>query len=309
MRIIESENAYDAKLLTSEFLTMKRQQGVTKPCLDQHRYALIHLHKGIDKAPEMADVYRCLPPTMGSGYYNKRLTTYRQYFTFCKRLGRTLNWSISDIHYKKKKYHIVNHENCEVQTLLQSFNQKTFAGLRDYVLTMFILDTGTRPSEVVRILPEDINYTERECTLRAEITKTHEERIVPISTKVLMLIRKLLHYHLPEWGKTTVFCNDWGKELKTTGYRNRCKQVCDRNQIHITPYELRHIFATNYIRNGGDPFTLQKILGHASLNTTRIYVNLNTKDLHLMHEKANVISQFSFTKNHFIGRKNTKQNL
>ena len=104
----------------------------------------------------------------------------------------------------------------------------------------------------------------------SEITKTHEERIVPLSLKVVDLIRKLLYYHSQEWTKATIFCTDLGKVMTTSAFRGRMKGVCIKQGIDITPYELRHIFATNFIRNGGDAFTLKTILGHTSISTTQI---------------------------------------
>ena len=37
---------------------------------------------------------------------------------------------------------------------------------------------------------------------------------------------------------------------------------------------LRHSFASNFIKAGGDPFVLKSMLGHSSLNTTSIYVHM-----------------------------------
>ena len=43
---------------------------------------------------------------------------------------------------------------------------------------------------------------------------------------------------------------------------------------NITFHSLRHSFATNFIKAGGDPFVLKSMLGHSSLNTTSIYVHM-----------------------------------
>jgi integrase/recombinase XerD len=57
-------------------------------------------------------------------------------------------------------------------------------------------------------------------------------------------------------------------------------------------HALRHTFAVNFIRDGGDVFSLQRILGHASLEMTKRYVNLQTEDLKLKHLKhATLLSQ------------------
>ena len=39
-------------------------------------------------------------------------------------------------------------------------------------------------------------------------------------------------------------------------------------------HSLRHSFASNFIKNGGDPFVLKSMLGHTSLNTTNIYIHM-----------------------------------
>ena len=43
---------------------------------------------------------------------------------------------------------------------------------------------------------------------------------------------------------------------------------------NITFHSLRHSFATNFIKQGGDPFVLKSMMGHSSLNTTSIYIHM-----------------------------------
>lgn len=74
---------------------------------------------------------------------------------------------------------------------------------------------------------------------------------------------------------------DFGKLLK------RLQIDGVRRKIHA----LRHTFAVNYIRNGGDVFRLQRILGHTTLEMTRRYVNRQTEDLQAVHNKLSLLSQ------------------
>jgi len=58
----------------------------------------------------------------------------------------------------------------------------------------------------------------------------------------------------------------------------------------VHPHLLRHAFATQYIMNGGDPFSLQKILGRSDI-TTMIYANLAGVGLRGAHAKASSVGR------------------
>ena len=55
--------------------------------------------------------------------------------------------------------------------------------------------------------------------------------------------------------------------------------------VRVSPHTMRHTFATQYILNGGDAFSLQKILGHSTLDMVKIYVGLANRDVTLLHRK------------------------
>jgi integrase/recombinase XerD len=56
-----------------------------------------------------------------------------------------------------------------------------------------------------------------------------------------------------------------------------------------SPDSCRHTFAKNYLLNGGDNFSLQKILGHSSLASVRIYLNLFASDIKMQHRQFSLV--------------------
>ncbi|RNB87208.1 hypothetical protein EDM56_16150 [Brevibacillus fluminis] len=55
--------------------------------------------------------------------------------------------------------------------------------------------------------------------------------------------------------------------------------------VRVSPHTLRHKFAKFYVLNGGDSFTLQKLLGHQDMTMVRRYIQMNDLDLQRQHEK------------------------
>lgn len=292
MRGIRLNNTftYKPEEMIKEFLSLQEQKGVVKTTLRSHRYALNDLHMNCTGIPNETQLRRCLPPTMNNAYYNKRLSTYKQFFDMLISFGHIQNNPTENWSYRKISFNVKNYEECNIKKFLSGIDTSTFAGLRDYTMCLFIIDTGIRPSEVVQIRKEDV--ANGQVHLKGEITKTRVPRTVPVSNYIITMIQRLHSYEPQEWNNKYLFCNSEGGKLKTLSFRHNIHKVALKTGINLTPYDFRHIFATTYIRNGGDAFTLQRIMGHSKPSMTMIYVNLNGDDLNVAHKKVNVIGNF-----------------
>ena len=291
LRLTE-QNKYNAEEMMNEFLLLQEQKRVVKTTLRSHKYALIELHKGCKGMPTETDIRRCLPPKISNAYYNKKLSTYKQFFDMLIDFGQTQFNPAEKWNYKRISFNIKNYDECNIKKFLNEIDKSTFAGLRDYVMCLFIIDTGIRPSEVVQLRKDDIDFVGRQVHLRSEITKTRTARIVPMSNYIIAELRKLFHYELESWANKFVFCTSEGKQLSTLSFRHNLHKVALKSGVELTPYDFRHIFATTYIRNGGDAFTLQRIMGHTKPSMTMVYVNLDGTDLSVAHKKVNVLGNF-----------------
>lgn len=281
---------YIASDMISEFLMLQQQKGVTENTLRLHKHSLVALHRGCTGVPDEIQLRKCLPPSMGNAYYNKRLSSYRQFFKMLKDFGQTQIDPTENFHYRKTTFNLKNYDECKVIKFLQAIDTTTFAGLRDYTMCLFIIDTGVRPSEIVQIKKDDISNGT--VSLSGKITKTRTPRTVPISNYIMQKVRYLHSYEMEEWHNEYVFCTSEGKQLTTMALRHNLHKVALKCGITYTPYDFRHIFATTYIRNGGDAFTLQRILGHTKTNMTMTYVNLTATDLSVSHNRVNVLGNF-----------------
>ena len=100
-----------------------------------------------------------------------------------------------------------------LKELLNAPDKKSYAGFRDYCLILFMLDTGIRPGEALKLKKEDFNLASFEVTIPDNVAKTRRKRTLPLSPVVAKEIKKLLFLQPLEWRDTTVFCGFEGKEL------------------------------------------------------------------------------------------------
>ena len=66
----------------------------------------------------------------------------------------------------------------------------------------------------------------------------------------------------------------------------RVEEAAGVNGKRLWPHTMRHAAAEDFLRNGGDAFALQTLLGHTTLTVTRMYVDLVAKDLAEAHRRA-----------------------
>lgn len=111
--------------------------------------------------------------------------------------------------------------------------------------------------------------------------KGKKERAVYMSASVYKALFKYRHRWRPEVTFNYFFVHEDGRPLSRFYFEHRMQGYVKKAGIatRCTPHILRYSFAIQFLRNGGDPFTLQKILGHATLDMTRGYVQIASSDI------------------------------
>ena len=288
--------------VAEDFLRFKKAEGVTNYTLTSFRSAYRQFfadYKGtLREEVKLRRAVILFLADKKAGYYNKLLQALRQLFNYCMLDKLCKEDPTEGIRYKRESSRIVDHSDKAIKTLLSLPDCSTFAGLRNYTFMLTMLDTGIRPNELVQIKMTDINLEECQLIVREEYSKTRTMRLLPISLMVAQNIRKLILARHSDWANDIpIFCSFSGNNLSSHNFQEQFKNYSEQLGIHITPYHLRHVFALMFIRNGGSPFALQKILGHTKLDRTLTYVNLAESDIKENHTKASPLKTLFQKKN------------
>lgn len=181
----------------------------------------------------------------------------------------------------------------EIQRLLSVPNVEEYAQFRDLVAIYLTLDTGIRTSELFSLEFSDVDFKSRAIYLPGGKTKNRKPRVLPLSNQVIRLLMELITEVRANFETTYVFTSNFGEKYNPTSFRKRIHTYKTKAGIDkpLSAHSLRHQFCRDYILNGGDLFTLQRIAGHADITTTRKYIQFTTDDLKRQHENFSPISR------------------
>lgn len=215
---------------------------------------------------------------------NIRLRAIRTFFNYLKDMGY-IEGKVKVKLLKQDKTIIKTFTAEQVVKLVakpKNINDLSFAQYRDYVMINFLLGTGVRLATFVAIKIGDVDFINNEIRLRH--TKNRDQYIIPLSLSLGKILQEYLKIRGGE-PQDSLFCNSYGEPLKKRTIQDRIKFYCQERlgkealSYRCSPHDFRHTFAVMYIRNGGDLLSLQKLLGHNTLEMTRRYVNLLNDDI------------------------------
>ncbi|OPX86665.1 MAG: Tyrosine recombinase XerD [Pelotomaculum sp. PtaB.Bin104] len=179
----------------------------------------------------------------------------------------------------------------QLQELLAAPDKTRFVGLRDYTIMLLLLDTGVRLSELVGIKLADIKMADNEVIITEG--KGGKNRRVFVSPKTKETLKKYLRVRGDIPGNPYLFVSAEDQPMKRRNVQERLTIYGRQTRlegVRVSPHTFRHTFAKMYIMRGGDPFSLQALLGHSTLDMVRHYVNLWGSDLQKMHRQFSPVA-------------------
>ena len=168
--------------------------------------------------------------------------------------------------------------------------EKLFAaisGPRDRTMFLLMLRCGLRVGEVRNLSLNDL-YLDSVFGSLPRLWlhgKGSRQRVIYLSAQPLAALRVWLDIR-PLVKDNAVFLNRFGKRLTVTGIQKRLMKYCQVAGIWVTCHQLRHTFG-RYMSEAHVPVTtIQKLLGHASLQTTEIYLHISDSQVQEDYQAA-----------------------
>lgn len=151
-------------------------------------------------------------------------------------------------------------------------------GARDKAILLTLLDCGLRASECCALTLAD--FDAERGRLRIRKGKGNKERFVFLGDRARKAIwRYLLKREGAQPGEPLFMSLERG-HLTRDRLGKLVRSIAKRADVaHAHPHRFRHTFAIMFLRNGGNVFELQRLLGHETLATVQIYARLAESDL------------------------------
>lgn len=203
---------------------------------------------------------------------NRQMTIIRHFFTKCVEWGYIKESPALQVKKLKEAAPEIAVFTEDEAELLMTCGRPEMRGLY-----RFLYETGARPVEACKLVWSDVNLREQTVRLHCWKNSKNGVRIIPISHE----LRAELSRHKLATGGRFIFTNVPGRAMRPD---YACSVFAkDRRDLGLRKglklYSLRHKFATDLVAQNVNSFTIQKLMGHAKIETTQKYVHVQMNEM------------------------------
>jgi integrase/recombinase XerD len=197
-------------------------------------------------------------------------------------LGRPAS-ALSRIRVKEEKRTIVPLSVDEVARFWASFRTS-----RDLAIVGLMLLQGLRSREVLALNREDVSFSEAQIRVRGKGGKT---RFLPLAPESVQLLDHYLRLERPDVATPPLFVSlkggARGQRMTPAGLRSLFRYHRRTTGVKkANPHRFRHTFATDMVRAGVSLPALMRLMGHANIQTTLVYVEVTPLDVYQQYARA-----------------------
>lgn len=181
---------------------------------------------------------------------------------------------------------------CDTSGVVEKRGKKSYAmkrptATRDRAILRLLLDTGIRVGELCRLRVMDLDFDSGTLAVLPHRKGKTRARIIPVGDSA----RQEAWLYLAGRGKTgeraPLFTVERERPISRARVGGIVSYLGERAGVpRAGPHRFRHTFAIEYLRGGGDVFTLQYILGHANMDMVRRYLRIANMDIEIAHHRS-----------------------
>lgn len=219
---------------------------------------------------------------------NARLAALHAFFRYVASEEPTVMGvcqQICAIPVKKTSHKTIEYlEDEEICVILNSIDQNSRHGMRDYALILFLYNTGARVGEAVNLKIDDVRF---EAPSQVKLLgKGKKERATPLWPETVAALQNYLNNRKPTVPLIPyVFLNARSQHITRYGIRDIIRRYAAKasgdcpslKTKKVSPHTLRHTTAMHLLQSGNEITVVKDWMGHANVNTTHGYVESDMK--------------------------------
>ena len=209
----------------------------------------------------------------------RKISSINQYIDWFNLDNKEYQIVIEKVSLKKGSYLPETISVSDINRLINIYDHTNYMNSRNLTLIDFMYSTACRVSELCDVRVSDLDFEEDFVKL---FGKGSKQRIVPIGTELKINLSKYLKFRDElNTQEPYLFLSKNMNQLDRSAIFRLIKKsaTLSDNALSIHPHTLRHSAATHMLEAGCDLRTLQELLGHTSVSTTKIYTKLTKEFL------------------------------
>ncbi len=222
---------------------------------------------------------------------SRKLSTLRSFYRYLEQTGHVSDNPCRGVHGPGRPRRLPGFlSEEEVSALVTAPEPDKPQGMRNRALLELLYAAGARVSEVANLNTADLELAGAGGALRVR-GKGNRQRMVLIGKPAARALRRYLREGRPRLSKgaeEALFLNRDGERLSVRAVQaivHKCALACGLDR-RAYPHLLRHTFATHMLDGGADLRVVQELMGHASANTTQIYLHVTEERQRQVYEGA-----------------------
>ena len=209
----------------------------------------------------------------------RKISSINQYIDWFNSDNKEYQIVIEKISLKKGSYLPETISVSDINRLINIYDHSNYMNSRNLTLIDFMYSTACRVSELCDVRVSDLDFEEDFVKL---FGKGSKQRIVPIGSELKINLSKYLKFRDElNTQEPYLFLSKNMNQLDRSAIFRIIKKsaTLSDNALSVHPHTLRHSAATHMLEAGCDLRTLQELLGHTSVSTTKIYTKLTKEFL------------------------------